>query len=105
VIRVEVTSLAARAPLASESQYTVGTLGPIQEALEKITPPLTLAEARVLLPLLDRESEDGLYGLIWTLVSLLETAPGWPPSELESLAIPERPWFEVLRDRDVRAKG
>jgi hypothetical protein len=44
---------------------------------------LTLDEARKLLLLLDRKSEDDLRGLIWTLVALLESAPDWPPAELK----------------------
>jgi hypothetical protein len=104
-IRLGVTSLAGYSPLAREREYTADTLAPIQESLQSITPPLTLDEARTLLPLLDRESEDDLYGLIWTLVALLETAPGWPPTELNSLANPEHPWFEILKQRATRAHG
>ncbi len=104
VDRRQVKELAAYSPLASEGAYTMDTLEPIQTVLGQIIPPLTLREAQTLLPLLDRESEDDLYGLIWTLVALLETAPGWPPSELDSLATPERPWFEIL-GRRARTAG
>ena len=100
--RSDVKLLATHSPLASESEYTMETLEPIQAVLHRIIPPLTLDEAQVLLPLLDRESKDDLFGLIWTLVALLETAPGWPPSKLNSLATPKRPWFETLKDRATR---
>lgn len=103
VIRSEVITLAGHSPLAGEGEYTVETLEPIQSVLHEINLPLTLSEARTLLPLLNRESEDDLYGLIWTLIALLETAPGWPPSELDSLATPERPWFQILRRRSRKA--
>lgn len=104
--RSEVTSLAGYAPLGTESGDTEQTeedLQSVENLLDAITPPLTLSEARALLPLLNRESADDLYGLIWSLVSLLETAPGWPPAELYSLASPQRPWFQILIDRVRRA--
>jgi hypothetical protein len=86
-VRIEVRTLEAYSPLARESEYTAQALAPIQAAIESITPPLALDEARTLLLLLDRKSEDDLYGLAWTLVALLETAPGWPPEELKTLAL------------------
>jgi hypothetical protein len=105
-VRPDVTSLAGYAPLGTESgdsEATEEVLQSVDDLLDAIAPPLTLSEARALLPLLNRESADDLYGLIWSLVSLLETAPGWPPAQLYSLVSPERPWFQILIDRVRRA--
>jgi hypothetical protein len=99
VNREAVRTLASYAPLRGESQYTPDDVERVQVALQRITPPITLVEAMALLPLLDRENEDDLFGLIWTLVALLETAPGWPPPELASLPELKRPWFKILLRR------
>jgi hypothetical protein len=83
----------------TEDAASISDLESLEELVNQITPPLSLEEARTLLPLLDRESDDSLYGMVWTVLHLLETAPGWPPPELLSLASPDRPWFRRLTDR------
>ena len=99
-IRTDVRTLCEFGPLAPEREWTPARVEALESAIRRVTAPVTLAEAQALLTLLDRESEDSLYGLIWTLVSLLETAPGWPPTDaLATSGRSTRPWFAILSDR------
>jgi hypothetical protein len=103
-IRTEVRMLSEFGPLAPEREWVPARLEALEAAIDRVTAPVTLAEAQALLTLLDRESQDSVYSLIWTVVSLLETAPGWPPRD--ALATPTRltrPWFVILRDRTDRS--
>ena len=57
---------------------------------------VTDAEAAALAPLLPEDDSDG-YGVAWTLVHVIESAPGWPvPGALDGL---DGPWAGVLRQR------
>jgi hypothetical protein len=102
-VRSTVRKLAEHGPLANEREWIMDPLKHLENVIYSIIPPLNLPEAGALLVLFDRESEDDLYGLIWTIVALIETAPGWPPDSLGPLAKPDRPWYVILRDRAARA--
>jgi hypothetical protein len=99
MIRPEVRTLAEFGPLGDEESCPQGELEAIEDSYSRIERRLTLDEARILLPLLDRPSEDSLFGLAWSVLHLLETAPGWPPEELNSPRMDPRPWIERLRCR------
>lgn len=64
------------------------------QLLMSIEKPVTDEEARVLVKLLG--PDDG-FGLVWQLVSLVESAPGWPLADcLENI---DNEWIRLLRQR------
>jgi hypothetical protein len=91
-MREQVNELLKLGPLPS-SEASAETIGRYQELLSSITPPVTNEEARHLTSLF---GPDDCYGLAWTLVHLIESAPNWPVEEyLEG----ENEWIGILRDR------
>lgn len=62
-------------------------------------PPVTNEEARVLVTLF---GPDECYGLAWTLVHLIETAPGWPIADC--LGGTGNEWIQRLRLRATRGR-
>lgn len=66
-----------------------------QEALlTRICPPINDEEARLLVALF---GVDDYFGLAWTLLHLVESAPGWPLPEC--LAMESNEWVKRLRSR------
>jgi hypothetical protein len=65
-----------------------------------IRKPVTDEEARVLLTIF---GPDDCFGLVWPLVSLVESAPGWPL--VDSLSSTENEWIAMLRQRVENAKN
>jgi hypothetical protein len=60
-------------------------------SLEK---PITDAEARVLVEVFGL---DDAFGLVWPLVHLIESAPGWPLADC--LQDPNNEWIQMLKQR------
>lgn len=92
-MRREVTQLMKLGPLPRSSS-DVQKIEQWQSALEKIEPPITDDEAAELISLFPPE-DDECYGLAWTLVHLVETAPNWPLRD--SLLDKGNPWIARLR--------
>jgi hypothetical protein len=65
-----------------------------EAAIQRIQPPLEDSEAEVLLALF---SEDGCFGLAWSLVHLIESAPG-SPFQNARLRL-SNPWIKLLLER------
>ena len=65
-----------------------------QDALEKVTSPVTDEEAAAIIGLFPAE-DDECFGLAWTLVHLVETAPHWPLRDC--LLDKENVWIRRLR--------
>lgn len=68
-----------------------------ESLLSSLTPPLSDAEARSLMSLF---GPDECYGLAWSLLRLIESAPGWPLQDC--LQYPGNAWIERLRQRAER---
>jgi hypothetical protein len=65
-----------------------------EEQLSKVETPVTDEEARALVKLF---GPDDCFGLAWTLLHLIETAPGWPiESAIDGL---EGEWMDRIRER------
>jgi hypothetical protein len=86
-------------PLPSSQEVIRNNLDAAVARYEKlllaIEKPVTDAEARALISVF---GQDDAFGLAWTLVSLVESAPGWPLSG----CLPEasdNAWVALLRDR------
>jgi hypothetical protein len=93
-IRREVQDLVDAGPFPPEDTATEEQLTTIQLRLERIHPPVTDAEARALTAAF---GPDDCYGLGWSLLHLIETAPG-PPTADRSVD-PENIWVRLLADR------
>jgi len=95
-MRESVAQLSALGRLPTDSQASVDQVRIYEGALGQVSAPLSNQEALALLGLLPHE-EGSCFGLAWTLVHLIETAPGWPLPALSDA--PETPWTSALRER------
>ena len=65
-----------------------------EELLSRVAAPVTDDEARKLTGLF---GPDDFFGMAWTVLHLIESAPGWPIRDcLRDLG---NRWIETLRDR------
>jgi hypothetical protein len=89
-MRQEVQEFLALGPLPSETAPPE-RIKQYEDALTRIISPLSNEEAKALT---GSFGVDECYGLGWTLLHLIETAPGWPIKEcLQGEGI----WIERLR--------
>ena|ERR1700733_8567610 len=98
-MRQEVIELDKLGPLPPSEQVIREQSG--QQVIEKyeklimsLDKPITDAEARVLVKVFGR---DDAFGLVWPLVHLIESAPGWPLADC--LRDPKNEWIQMLRQR------
>lgn len=98
-MRDEVRQLVKLGPLPDEQSATEEQLGDIERWLLQISGPVSDEEARALVGLF---GPDDCYGLAWTLLHLVETAPGWPLQDC--LEAPGGEWGERLRGRVENAR-
>jgi hypothetical protein len=90
--------LASLGPLPASSDADANQLADYQQLLESVPPPVSDTEAEVLAGLFPAD-RDECFGLAWTLVHLVETAPGWPlPRCLQR----SDGWIGYLRQRAVQ---
>jgi hypothetical protein len=68
-----------------------------EQLLSSIEKPVTDEEAKVLLGVF---GVDGCFGLGWTLLHLIETAPNWSADEI--LGDSSNEWIQMLKDRAKR---
>jgi hypothetical protein len=77
--------------------------GPLLERLEhlitSIQRPVTDEEARALLKIFPSD-DDECFGLAWTVLHLIETAPGWPL--VDCLRDTGNEWVRRLKERAIR---
>ncbi len=92
MIRKHVSELVKLGPLPS-SEAEIDQIGVYEELLASITSPVTDEEA---ISLVKMFGPDDCYGLAWTLLHLIETAPNWPIKE----CLPgDNEWVNLLRTR------
>ena len=96
-MRPEIKRLLLLGQLPSEDNASVDHLRLVESILKAVTKPLSDDEARALVSLF---GPDGCYGVAWSFLHLIETAPGWPL--LDCLVNLENEWVASLRDRAVR---
>lgn len=92
MIRAEVQNLVEMGPMPS-SDGDATQIERFQTALLAISPPISQEEARVLLQCF---GPDDCFGLAWSLVHLIETAPGKTP---ESPPSDSNEWVQLLWER------
>jgi hypothetical protein len=98
-IRQSVAAFLAFGPLPDEDQ-PVEAIQRAEELLERIDPPVTDEEATALLR---GFGPDDCYGLAWTLLHLIETAPSAMTAHYPSDS--DNPWIELLRRRVENARS
>jgi hypothetical protein len=74
-MREAVQKLGALGPLPDSDSADEEQLRLYEDLLKQITPPVSDEEARILVGIF---GPDESYGLAWTVLHLVESAPGWP---------------------------
>lgn len=74
-MREAILRLQSLGSLPSESESEVPQLVEFEELVTSIIPPVSDEEAQVLVGVF---GPDETFGAVWTLIHLIETAPGWP---------------------------
>lgn len=92
--REQVQKLSALGSLPAERDVSQESLEAYEHLLGDITPPVTDDEARVLVGVF---GPDDCFGLAWTLLHLIESAPNWPLQD--ALAGTSNEWKLRLRAR------
>ncbi|MDR0966935.1 MAG: hypothetical protein LBM75_10655 [Myxococcales bacterium] len=96
-IRADVAAFMALAPLPASEEANQEHLERLTEALMKISFPVSRNEAIFLATAF---GPDDCFGLAWTLVHLIESAPGGAP--LDVIPESENEWIRLLRERQTR---
>jgi hypothetical protein len=97
MVRDEVLQLQALGPLPIEKDTTQDDdviLDKYDHLLRAITRLVTDEEGRILMGLFG-EDGDSCFGLKWSVLHLVETAPGWPL--MDCLPDIENEWIQRLR--------
>jgi hypothetical protein len=94
LMRSAVNELVKLGPLPSSVNPDMARLESFQTLLAKIEQPISDDEARALVTLF---GPDDCYGLAWTLVHVIETAPGWPLRDV--LTGTGNEWIDRLKQR------
>jgi hypothetical protein len=97
-IRQAVADFLATGPLPDEDQ-PVEAIARAERLLGRIEAPVTVEEAMALLA---GFGTDNCYGLAWTLLHLIETAPGALTAGYPAGA--ENDWVQLLRRRVANAR-
>jgi hypothetical protein len=97
MIRPEVRQLVALGAFPSSNDADLATGQRQQQLLESIKRPISDEEARSLIKVF---GPDDYFGLAWTVLHLIESAPGWPLRDcLEGDA---NEWITRLRESAKR---
>lgn len=97
-IRDEVAALLAIAPLPASQHADTEHLERLTDLLMKISPPVSREEATRLVAAF---GPDECFGLAWTLIHLIESAPGGAP--LDAIPESDNEWLVLLRERKGRS--
>ncbi len=96
-MRDEVKALVALGPFPPEPDATPEVVEHYERALKSIAKPVSDEEAGELAKVF---GPDDCFGLAWSLLHLIETAPSWPLRNALATASPV--WAEELKQRSVR---
>jgi hypothetical protein len=96
-VRPEIAELEQLGPLPSEDEADVAQIARIETLYRAIAKPITDNEACVLVELF---GPDSCYGLAFSFMHLIETAPGWPLKDC--LAQLNSDWKIELWNRAIR---
>jgi hypothetical protein len=99
-MREQVLQLIQLGALPASSTAEVDHLTNYDAALQRIPRPLSDEEACALVALF---GPDDCFGMAWTLLHLIETAPSWPIDNCIKRAT--GPWAQHLRDTAARSNN
>ena len=89
-----VAVLASLGPMPAAEQASDHIIGKWESALLSLKTPISSNDAKVLVGLF---GTDDCFGLAWTMIHALETAPEWPIWDL--LPASGGDWIQLLRHR------
>jgi hypothetical protein len=98
-MRIEVVELAKLGPMPSSDTASMEAVDKYQTLIGSIEKPVTDEEAAVLVRAF---GPDNCFGLMWSLVDLIETAPGWPLADC--LVSADNDGVQLLKIRLENAK-
>ena len=78
MIRIEIQNLVELGAFPSSTQVKMEIIAQQENILRSIKPPITNEEAKQLVKIF---GPDDYFGLAWTVLHLVESAPGWPIKE------------------------
>ncbi len=93
-MQLVVDELVKLGPLPSSVKPDAAKLEKFQTLLTQVEPPISNDGARALVKLF---GPDDAFGLAWTLLHLIETAPGWPLADVLDQVGNE--WIDRLKQR------
>ena len=100
-MRQEVRALLELGPMPSEDVSTYEQINAYEKLMERLTRPVSDDEARALIQILPRGQDDSCFGLAWTVLHLIESAPHWP---LTDTLQGDTEWIQRLRQRIANAR-
>jgi hypothetical protein len=92
-MRIEVQSLLDLGPFPDSQNSSVEQVESYEKLLKNLSSPVTNDEACKLIKMF---GSDEYFGLSWTLIHLIESAPSWP---IESCLERDNPWVNLLKTR------
>lgn len=98
-MRTSIVRLVNLGQLPDEAAAEVPHLQEYEAALKDIEPPLSKDEAVALLSVLP-SSDSSCFGLAWSVLHLIESAPNWPYREAQIHS--SNPWVQSMLERAAR---
>ena len=96
MIRSPVAELATTGRLPAETDADAALIEKIQNQLAGIEQPVTDEEASLLCGMFS-PTDDSCFGLAWSLLHTVESAPGWPLWHVIDSTV--GPWAVLMRQR------
>ncbi len=97
-MREQIKNLVSIGVLPAEAVASVEEVKSIEQAVGSIIGPLTDDEAVAIVAIF---GVDDFFGIAWSILHLVETAPHWPIKE--SLSRIDNPWITILIERAKNA--
>jgi hypothetical protein len=97
-VRAEVARLVELGRFPNELDVTEDEVQKREEPIRALSTPVSDAEARLLLGIL---GEDDFWGMAWSIVTLIESAPGYPDWEGIEQIVGD--WRDTLWRRALKA--
>lgn len=98
-MRISVIELVALGRLPDDRDAGIPQLQAFESALKAIGPQVTDREAIALLSVFPA-SEASCFGLAWSVLHLIESAPGWPCKDAQLHEA--NPWVKLMLERASR---
>ncbi|MGK9236442.1 hypothetical protein KXS07_31965 [Inquilinus limosus] len=97
-MRKQIEELAKLGPMPASDSVDPEQVGKYQRLIQEVQKPISNAEAIVLCRLF---GNDDFFGLAWTLMLIIESAPGWPIPTC--LSHSDNEWIQLMKRRLLNA--